>query len=103
MDIVLHFFVYFASMSINIYLTGLLLSYATPPYLKDIYRKVEEKEERRQKEKYAAEYVCGTMGWRDYNVGNLSVMKTGDLGVVQVKMKRIIKTKKTQDNFDSLI
>ena len=43
------------------------------------------------------------MGWRDYNVGNLSAMKTGDLGVVEVKMKQIIKTKKTQDNFDSLI
>ena len=65
---------------------------ATPPYLQDIYRKDEEKEVRRLKEKYAAEYkrVCGTMGWRDYNVGNLSAMETGDLGVVEVKMKQII-------------
>jgi hypothetical protein len=41
---------------------------------------------------YAAEYkrVCGTMGWRDYNVENLSAMETGDLRVVEVKMKQII-------------
>ena len=66
--------------------------YATPPYLQEIYRKDEEKGVRRLKEKYAAEYkrVCGTMGWRDYNVGNLSAMETGDLGVVEVKMKQII-------------
>ena len=66
--------------------------YATPPYLQEIYRKDEEKGVRRLKEKYAAEYkrVCGTMGSRDYNVGNLSAMETGDLGVVEVKMKQII-------------
>ena len=66
--------------------------YATPPYLQEIYRKDEEKGLRRLKEKYAAEYkrVCGTMGWRDYDVGNLSAMETGNLGVVEVKMKQII-------------
>ena len=30
------------------------------------------------------------MGWRDDNVRNLSAMETGDLGVVEVKMKQII-------------
>ena len=60
--------------------------YAMPPYLQEIYRKDEEKGVRRLKEKYAAEYkrVCGTMGWRHYNVGNLSAMETGDLGKTDV-------------------
>ena len=29
-------------------------------------------------------------GLRDYNVGNVLAMETGDLGVVEVKMKQII-------------
>jgi hypothetical protein len=66
--------------------------FASPPYLQEIYRKDEEKGLRRIKEKYTAEYkrVCGTMGWRDYCIGNLSAMETGDLGPVEVKMKQII-------------
>jgi len=57
--------------------------YATQPYLQDIHRKDEEKGVRRLIEKYV-EYKrdCRTMGLRDYNVGNLSAMETGDLGVV---------------------
>jgi len=50
--------------------------YATPLYLQDIYRNDEEKGVRRLKLEFKR--VCGTMGWRDYNVGNLSVMETGD-------------------------
>jgi len=30
------------------------------------------------------------MGWRDFNIGNLSAMKNGDFGPVEVKMKQII-------------
>ena len=30
------------------------------------------------------------MGWRDFNIGNLSAMENGDLGPVEVKMKQII-------------
>ena len=79
--------------------------YATPPYLQEIYHKDEEKGVRRLTEKYAAEYkrVCGTMGWRDYNVGNLSAMESGDLGVVEVMRLKWIKMKKRQDNFVFLI
>jgi hypothetical protein len=66
--------------------------YSSPPYLQEIYRKDEEKGVRRLKEKYTAEYkrVCGTMGWRDFNIGNLSAMENGDLGPVEIKMKQII-------------
>ena len=41
---------------------------------------------------YTAEYkrVCGTMGWRDFNIGNLSAMENGDLEPVEIKMKQII-------------
>ena len=51
--------------------------YSSPQYLSDIYHKDEEKGLRRLKEKFNAEYkrVCGTLGWRDYNLGNLSVPK----------------------------
>ena len=47
---------------------------------------------KRSTKKYAIEYkrVCGTMGWRNYNVGNLSTVETGNLGVVEVKIKKII-------------
>jgi len=47
---------------------------------------------RRLQEKYATEYkrVFGTMGWRDNDVGNLSAMESGDLGVLEVKIKQII-------------
>jgi len=66
--------------------------HSSPPYLQDVYRKDEEKGLRRVKEKFASEYkrICGTMGWRDYNIGNLSAMETGDLGPVEIKMKQII-------------
>jgi hypothetical protein len=66
--------------------------YSSPPYLQEIYRKDEEKGLRRAKEKFNSEYkrVCGTMGWRDYNRGNLSAMETADLGPIEVKMRQII-------------
>ena len=66
---------------------------ATSPYLQDICCKDKENGVRRLKEKHAAEYkrLCGTVGWRDYNVGNLSAMETGDVGVVEVKMKMKMK------------
>jgi len=80
-----------------------------PLYLHGIYRKDEEKGVRRLKETYAAECkrVRGTMGWRDFNVGNSSAMETGDLGVVEVKMKlveeqdavKMDKDEERQDNF----
>ena len=43
------------------------------------------------KEKVAEEQkkICQTMGWRDYNQGNLSAFD-GDLGPVEVKMRQII-------------
>jgi len=51
----------------------------------------EEKAIRRLKEKFAEEQkkICQTMGWRDYNQGNLSAFD-GDLGPVEVKMRQII-------------
>jgi hypothetical protein len=66
--------------------------YSSPPYLQDIYRADEKNAIRRIKEKYSMEYkrVCGTMGWRDYNLGNLSAMETGDLGPIEVRMKQLI-------------
>ena len=69
--------------------------YSSPPNLQEIYRKDEEKGVRRPKEKYTAEYkrVCGTMGWRDFNIGNLSAMENGDLGPVELKIKQIIEEK----------
>ena len=33
--------------------------------------------------------ICQTMGWRDYNQGNLSAFD-GDLGPVEAKMRQII-------------
>ena len=31
--------------------------------------------------------ICGTMRWRNYSTGNLSAIVTGELGIVEVKMK----------------
>jgi hypothetical protein len=66
--------------------------FSSPPNLQDIYRADEKKSIRRLKDKYAMEYkrVCGTMGWRDYNIGNLSAMENGDLGPIEVRMKQLI-------------
>ena len=57
----------------------------------DIFHANEEKAIRRLKEKFAEEQkkICQTMGWRDYNQGNLSAFD-GDLGPVEVKMRQII-------------
>ena len=57
----------------------------------DIFHADEEKAIRRLKEKFAEEQkkICQTMGWRDYNQGNLSAFD-GDLGPVEVKMRQII-------------
>ena len=57
----------------------------------DIFHANEEKAIRRLKEKFAEEQkkICQTMGWRDYNQGNLSAFD-GDLGTVEVKMRQII-------------
>ena len=66
--------------------------YSSPPYLQEIYRKDEEKGVRKLKEKYTAEFkiVCGTMEWRNFNIGNLSAIENGDLVPVEVQMKQII-------------
>jgi Mediator of RNA pol II transcription subunit 19 len=65
--------------------------YSSMPHLMDIYRTNEESSIRRLKEKYSEEQkrVCQTMGWRDYNQGNLSAFD-GDLGPVEAKMRQII-------------
>ena len=57
----------------------------------DIFHANEEKAIRRLKDKFNEEQkrVCQTMGWRDYNQGNLSAFD-GDLGPVEVKMRQII-------------
>jgi hypothetical protein len=72
--------------------------FASPQYLNEIYVTDVEKGLRRIKEKYTAEYtrVCGTMGWRDYAIGNLSAMETGELGPVEIKMKQIIEEQDTE-------
>ena len=72
--------------------------FASPQYLNEIYVEDVEKCLRRIKEKYTAEYtrVCGTMGWRDYAIGNLSAMETGELGPVEIKMKQIIEEQDTE-------
>jgi hypothetical protein len=61
------------------------------PHLMDFYRSNEENALRRLKEKYSDEMkrICQTMGWRDYNQGNLSAFD-GDLGPVEAKMRQII-------------
>ena len=57
----------------------------------DIFHANEDRAIRRLKEKFAEEQktICQTMGWRDYNQGNLSAFD-GDLGPVEVKMRQII-------------
>ena len=57
----------------------------------DIFHANEEKAIRRLKDKFNEDQkrVCQTMGWRDYNQGNLSAFD-GDLGPVEVKMRQII-------------
>ena len=57
----------------------------------DVFQANEDKAIRRLKEKFAEEQkrICQTMGWRDYNQGNLSAFD-GDLGPVEVKMRQII-------------
>ena len=57
----------------------------------DVFQANEDKAVRRLKEKFAEEQkrICQTMGWRDYNQGNLSAFD-GDLGPVEVKMRQII-------------
>ena len=62
----------------------------TPTYLQEIYGKGKEKGARTKRER-----VCGTVRWRDYNVGNLSAMESGDLGAVEVEMKQIIEARYT--------
>ena len=61
------------------------------PHLMDFYSFHEDNALRRLKEKYSDEQkrICQTMGWRDYNQGNLSAFN-GDLGPVEVKMRQII-------------
>jgi len=65
---------------------------SSPTYLQEIYRKDEEKGVRKLNEKYTAEFkiVCGTMEWRNFNIGNLSAIENGDLVPVEVQMKQII-------------
>jgi hypothetical protein len=65
--------------------------YSSSAHLMEIYRANEDSSLRRLKEKYAEEQkrVCQTMGWRDYNQGNLSAFD-GDLGPVEAKMRQII-------------
>jgi hypothetical protein len=57
----------------------------------DIFNSNEDNAIRRLKEKFAEEQrrVCQTLGWRDYNQGNLSAFE-GDLGTVECKMRQII-------------
>ena len=65
--------------------------YSSMPHLMDFYRSNEDNALRRLKEKYSDEMkrICQTMGWRDYNQGNLSAFN-GDLGPVEAKMRQII-------------
>jgi len=65
--------------------------YQSMPHLMDFYRSNEDNALRRLKEKYSDEMkrICQTMGWRDYNQGNLSAFD-GDLGPVEAKMRQII-------------
>jgi len=65
--------------------------YSSSQQFLDIFHANEEKAIRRLKEKFAEEQkkICQTMGWRDYNQGNLSAFD-GDLGPVEVKMRQII-------------
>jgi hypothetical protein len=48
-------------------------------------------------EKYAMEYmrVCGTMGCRDIDVGNLSAEEYGGLGPVKIRIKQLIQEEET--------
>jgi hypothetical protein len=57
----------------------------------EIYRLNEDNAIRRLKEKFNEEQkrVCQTMGWRDFNQGNLSAFD-GDLGPIEAKMRQII-------------
>jgi hypothetical protein len=56
-----------------------------------IFNSNEDNAIRRLKEKFSEEQrrVCQTLGWRDYNLGNLSAFE-GDLGTVECKMRQII-------------
>jgi hypothetical protein len=60
--------------------------------LTEIYRADEKNAIRRIKEKYSMEYkrVCGTLGWRDFAIGNLSAQEIGDLGPIEIRIKLII-------------
>ena len=57
----------------------------------DYYRSNEDNVLRRLKEKYSADQIriCQTMGWRDYNQGNLFAFD-GYLDPVEAKMRKII-------------
>jgi len=65
--------------------------YRSMPHLMYFYRSNEENALRRLKEKYSDEQkrICQTMGWRDYNQGNLLAFD-GDLRPVEAKMRKII-------------
>ena len=60
--------------------------------LTDFYRAKEKNAVRRMKERYNLEYkrVCGTLGWRDFAIGNLSAQENGDLGPIEIRIKQII-------------
>ena len=57
----------------------------------DVFNSNEDNAIRRLKEKFSEEQrrVCQTLGWRDFNQGNLSAFE-GDLGPVECKMRQII-------------
>jgi hypothetical protein len=65
--------------------------YSASQQFLDIFHANEENAVRRLKEKFSDEQrrICQTMGWRDFNQGNLSAFD-GDLGPVEVKMRQII-------------
>ena len=67
-----------------------LTIYSSMPHPMDFYKSDEDNALRRLKEKYSDEQkrICQTMGWRDYNQGNLSAFD-GDLGPVEGKMRQI--------------
>jgi len=74
---------------------GSVSFYSSMPHLMDFYRSNEENALRRLKEKYSDELkrICQTMGWRDYNQGNLSAFD-GDLGPVEAKMRQNSRTRR---------